>query len=61
MQLKKQICEDRQFSNQYGIDFSSIKYIPSETEKEMHLEQALVKAFDLVRRYHISKQSLYSA
>ncbi|MGK0465754.1 hypothetical protein [Clostridium sp.] len=63
MQLKKQICENRQFSDEYGIDFSSIKYIPSETEKDMHLEQAIVKAFDLVQeqgnvRYYYNKVDL---
>ena len=47
MQLKKQIFEDSQFSNMDGIDFSSIRYIPSEKEKDVLLEQALVKAFDL--------------
>ena len=36
MRLKKQICEYRPFSNKYGIDFSSIEYIPSETEKDIH-------------------------
>lgn len=63
IQLKKQICGDRQFFNQYGIDFSSIKYISSETEKDMHLEQALVKSFDLVQdqgnvRYYYNKVDL---
>ena len=33
MQLKKQTCEHRPFLDKYGIDFSSIEYISSETKK----------------------------
>jgi len=61
--LKKQIYQDRPLSNQYGIDFSSIEYICSETEKDMVLEKALVKAFDLEQdegnvRYYYNKVDL---
>jgi len=63
MRLKKQICEYRPFSNKFGIDFSSIEYIPSETEKDIHIEKALVKAFDLGQdedniRYYYNKVDL---
>lgn len=46
MRLKKQLCEYGAFSDKSGIDFSEVEYIPSETEKDIQLEQALVKAFD---------------
>ena len=36
------------FPNQQGINFSAIKYILSETAKDILLEQALVKVFELV-------------
>jgi len=63
MELKKQICVHRQFPNKYGIDFSSIKYIPSETKKDIQLEKAIVKAFDLLAdvgniRYYYNKVDL---
>ncbi|MEG1254637.1 hypothetical protein [Clostridium sp.] len=61
--LKKQICKNRPFFNQYGIDFSSIEYICSETEKDMILEKELVKVFDLEQdednvRYYYNKVDL---
>lgn len=61
--LKEQILQYRTLSNQNGIDFSSIKYIYSETEKDMELEKALVKAFELEQyednvRYYYNKADL---
>lgn len=58
-----QILQHRTFSNQNEIDFSSIKYIYSETEKDMKLEKALVKAFELEQyednvRYYYNKVDL---
>jgi len=63
MQLKKQTCEHRPFLDKYGIDFSSIEYISSETKKDIHIEKALVKAFDLEQdegnvRYYYNKVDL---
>lgn len=63
MELKKQFCVDRQLSNEYGIDFSALKYIPSETKKDIQLEKALVKAFNLLMnvdniRYYYNKVDL---
>jgi len=50
-------------TKQERIDVSTIKYIPSETEKDIYLEQALVKAFDLEQdldkvRYYYNKVDL---
>lgn len=47
MELKKEICEDKRFYNENGIDFLTIKYITSEKEKDTRLEKAIIKAFDL--------------
>jgi hypothetical protein len=47
MDLKKQICGERQISNVEGINFSSINYIMSETKRYLQLEQALKKEFNL--------------
>jgi tetratricopeptide (TPR) repeat protein len=63
IRLKEQILQHRTFSNQNGIDFSSIKYIYSETEKDVKLEKALVKAFELEQyednvRYYYNKVDL---
>lgn len=42
-----EICEYDPFMNQYGIDFSSIKYICSETKPDVKLEEAIKKEYDL--------------
>lgn len=54
---------DKDLFNQHGIDFSSIKYIYSETKRDIQLEKALVKAFDLSQdednvRYYYNKVDL---
>lgn len=46
-----------------GIDFSKIKYMPSETKRDIQLEKAIVKAFDLSQdenniRYYYNKVDL---
>jgi len=61
--IKKYIFGDRQFYNEHGIDFSSIKYIHSETKRDIQLEKALVEAFDLEQyggnvRYYYNKVDL---
>lgn len=61
--LKKQICQHETFSNKYGIDFSSIEYICSETERDEKLEKAIEKEFDLKTydkniRYYYNKIDL---
>ncbi|MDV3427899.1 MAG: tetratricopeptide repeat protein [Bacillota bacterium] len=63
IRLKKQILQERSYSNQQVIDFSSIKYIESETEKDIKLEEALVEAFNLDQsegkvRYYYNKVDL---
>jgi len=45
--LKKSKCEYEPFSDEYGIDFLSIKYICSLTERDMKLEKAIKKEFDI--------------
>lgn len=62
-ELKKQLCEDRQFSNEKGIEFSTINYIHSETKRDILLEKALIKEFDLEQgldntRYYYNKVDL---
>lgn len=61
--IKKNICQYKPFSKEYGIDFSSIKYICSEKERDIKLEKAIVKAFDLEQnednvRYYYNKVDL---
>ncbi len=42
--FKKSTCEYEPFSDEYGIDFSSIRYICSETESDKNLEKAIKKS-----------------
>ena len=63
LELKKNACEYEPFSNEYEIDFSSIKYICSLTEKDMKLEKAIKKEFDISSneeniRYYYNKVDL---
>jgi len=59
---KNQICEYEQFVNKDGIDLSSIEYICSEKERDIKLEKAIVKEFDLEQydstRYYYNKVDL---
>lgn len=61
--LKKSTCEYEPFSDEHGIDFSSIRYICSETESDKNLEKAIKKEFDLSLneeniRYYYNKVDL---
>ncbi len=52
-----------QFENKDGIDFSQVKYIPSETEKDQKLEDAFAEVYDLKRgedqiRYYYNRIDL---
>ncbi|WP_251862364.1 tetratricopeptide repeat protein [Clostridium sp. Marseille-Q2269] len=63
MKLKSQICQYNPISNQNGIDFSSLKYICSEKERDVKLERALIKEFGLEQyedniRYYYNKIDL---
>ncbi|GAA0742432.1 hypothetical protein [Clostridium oceanicum] len=46
-ELKEEACKYTPFKNVDGIDFSSLKYICSETKRDIKLEKALIKEFDL--------------
>lgn len=61
--LRSQLCEHQPFVNQDGIDLSSIEYICSETQRDIKLENALIKEFELDRyqdnvRYYYNKVDL---
>jgi len=61
--LKNQILENRVYPNQLGIDFSSVKSINSETKRDLNLEEAIKKEFDLNEevkniRYYYNKIDL---
>ncbi|EPY2286003.1 hypothetical protein ACTQ4P_15940 [Clostridium sporogenes] len=61
--LKGQICQYTPFSKEEGIDFSSIKYICSQKQRDKKLEKALIKEFDLDQyedsiRYYYNKVDL---
>ncbi|EJO5347041.1 hypothetical protein NRP93_001108, partial [Clostridium botulinum] len=63
MDLKAQICQYTQFPKEEGIDFSSIKYICSQKQRDKKLEKALIKEFDLDQykdsiRYYYNKVDL---
>ncbi|WP_053957245.1 hypothetical protein [Inediibacterium massiliense] len=63
LRLRRQLCQYNPFKNQDGIDFSSVKYVCSEKEKDIKLEKALVKEFDLDQckdhiRYYYNKVDL---
>ncbi len=46
-QKDKDNCKYTSFKNVDGIDFSALKYICSETKRDIKLEKALIKEFDL--------------
>lgn len=57
------LCEFQPFVNRSGIDLSSIKYICSETKRDIKLERALIKEFELDSyqdnvRYYYNKVDL---
>lgn len=61
--LKNQILQNRLYPNQLGIDFSSVKDINSETKRDLNLEEAIKKEFDLNEeveniRYYYNKIDL---
>jgi len=61
--LKNQILQSRLYPNQLGIDFSSVKAINSETKRDLNLEEAIKKEFDLNEeveniRYYYNKIDL---
>lgn len=63
MGLRRQLCEHQPFVNQDEIDLSSIEYICSETQRDIKLEEALIKEFDLEQhkdsiRYFYNKVDL---
>jgi tetratricopeptide (TPR) repeat protein len=63
LSLKKQILQHRLYPNQLGIDFSSVKSINSETKRDLKLEEAIKKEFDLNQdvgnvRYYYNKVDL---
>lgn len=63
MELKKQICKERQFFNGQGIDFSKVNYLSSETKRDILLEKALIKEFNLEQdldniKYYYNKVDL---
>ncbi|GEN53185.1 hypothetical protein [Halobacillus faecis] len=41
MNIKRSLCEYKDFSNKKGIDFSSLTYVCSETERDLKLEAAI--------------------
>ncbi len=47
LNLKNQILQHRLYHNQLGIDFSAVKSINSETKRNLKLEEAIKKEFDL--------------
>lgn len=62
MELRSQLCEYEPL-NQEEIDFSDIKYTCSETKRDLKLEKALIKEFELDRfedsiRYYYNKIDL---
>ncbi|SKC76680.1 hypothetical protein [Maledivibacter halophilus] len=63
MDLRRDICEYIPFQNEDGIDFSDVEYICSETERDIKLEKALIKEFELEEneyniRYYYNKVDL---
>lgn len=61
--LKNQILQHRIYPNQLGIDFSSVKFVNSETKRNLKLEEAIKKEFDLNQdvgdvRYYYNKVDL---
>ncbi|MTI69269.1 MAG: hypothetical protein FH751_03295 [Firmicutes bacterium] len=63
LRLKERFCYYTPFSEEYGIDFSSLEYICSEKKKDRFLEKALEQAFDLIKgedkiRYYYNKVDL---
>ena len=63
MELRRQLCEYQPFVNEDEIDLSSIKYACSETQRDIKLEKALIKEFELDRyqdstRYYYNKVDL---
>ncbi|ARI75694.1 tetratricopeptide repeat protein [Halobacillus mangrovi] len=47
MALKRNLCPYEPFKNQDGIDFTALTYVCSETERDVRLEEALKKEFQL--------------
>ncbi|MTI65232.1 MAG: hypothetical protein FH753_01360 [Firmicutes bacterium] len=61
--LRRQLCKHQPFVDQNEIDLSSIEYICSETQRDIKLEKALIKEFELDRyqeniRYYYNKVDL---
>ncbi|REJ09874.1 hypothetical protein [Halobacillus trueperi] len=44
--LRRNLCDIEPFSNQKGIDFSSLTYVCSETERDLKLEAAIEKEYN---------------
>lgn len=63
LSLKNKILQHRFYPDQLGIDFSSVKSINSETKRDLKLEEAIKKEFDLNQevgniRYYYNKVDL---
>ncbi|RBW67451.1 tetratricopeptide repeat protein [Bacillus taeanensis] len=63
MKLRNQLCKYESFVNKDEIGLSSIKYICSETQRDIKLEKALIKEFQLDKyqeraRYYYNKVDL---
>ncbi|MEC3884265.1 hypothetical protein VKA52_11050 [Halobacillus sp. HZG1] len=47
LNLRRDLCDVEPFSNQKGIDFSSLTYVCSQTERDLKLEAAVEKEYNV--------------